>query len=44
MNMIKIELFVVLFPIGYLSTILIAETNKSLNYTLDLDEFMIWVR
>ena len=31
MKMTKLELFLVLFPVEYLSTVLIAETNKDLN-------------
>ena len=40
---IKIELFLFLFPVGYLNVILIPETNKVLKYPLDLGGFMKWV-
>ena len=43
MNMSKLEIFLVLFPVGLLNTILIPETNKFLKYPLDLGEFMRWV-
>ena len=38
--MSKLELFLVLFPVGYLNTTLIPETNKVLNDPLDLVESM----
>ena len=41
--MSKIELFFVLYTIGYHSTILIPEKNNALKGTLDLGEFMRWV-
>ena len=42
-NMSKLELFLVFFPVGYLDTILILETNEVLKGPLDLGEFMRWV-
>ena len=38
--MIKLQLFLVLFPVGYIDTILIPETSKVLNDTLDLGGFI----
>ena len=40
--MVKLEIFLVLFSIEYLNTILIPETNNILNDPLDLGEFMRW--
>ena len=37
------ELFLVLFPVVYLNTILILEANNSLNDPLDLGDFIRWV-
>ena len=39
----NIDIFLVLFPVGYLNIILNPETNKVLKYPLDLGEFMTWV-
>ena len=41
--MSKIYIFFFLFPVGYLDTILIPETNKVLKYHLYLGEFTRWV-
>ena len=43
LKMSKLDLFLVLFRVGYLNTILIPETNKVLNDPLDLGELMRWV-
>ena len=39
----NIDLFLILFPVGYLNTILIPEINKVFEYTLDPGELMRWV-
>ena len=41
--MSKLELFLVLFHVGYLNTILTPKTNKVLKDPLNLGEFMRWV-
>ena len=41
--MIKLELFLVFYPVGYLNAILAPETNKVLKDPLDPGEFMRWV-
>ena len=43
MKMTKLELFLVLFPVEYLSTVLISETNKELDQPMDLGEFIHWL-
>ena len=43
MKMTKLELFLVLFPVEYLSTVLIPETNKDLDQPMDLGEFIRWL-
>ena len=41
--MANVEVFLVLFHVGYLNNILILDTKYFLNYTLDLGGFMKWV-
>ena len=41
--MIKLDLFLTLFPIGYLNAIIIPETNNVLKDPLKLGEFVRWV-
>ena len=43
MKMTKLELFLVLFPVEYLSTVLIPETNKELDQPMDIGEFIRWL-
>ena len=43
MKMKKLELFIVLFPVEYLLTMLISETNKELDQPMDLGEFIHWL-
>jgi hypothetical protein len=43
MKMTKLELFLVLFPTDYLTTVLIPETNKELTLPMDLGEFVRWL-
>ena len=43
LKMRKLELFLVLFPVGYLKTLLTPDKKKVLKYPLDLGEFMRWV-
>ena len=43
MKMKKLELFLVLFPVEYFSTVLISETNKELDQPMDLGEFIHWL-
>ena len=38
--MIKIDIFLVLFPVGYLKTILVPEKNKVLKDPLDLSSWL----
>ena len=39
----KLDILLVLFPIGYINTILVPETNKVFKGPLDLGYFMRWV-
>ena len=41
--MSKLELLFVLFPVGYINTILISDTKKVISDPLELGEFMMWV-
>ena len=41
--MANVEVFLVLFHVGYLNNILILDTKYFINYTLDLGGFMKWV-
>ena len=43
LKMVKLDLFLVFSPVGYLSTILIPYTNTVFNYPLDLGGIMRWV-
>ena len=43
LKMINLELFLVLFPVGCLDTILIPEVKMFLKGPLDLGQFMRWV-
>ena len=43
MNMRKLDLILVSPPVDYLHIILAQDTNKVLNYTLDLGKFKRWV-
>ena len=43
MKITKLELFLVLFPVEYLLTVIIPETNKDLNHPMDLGEFIRWL-
>ena len=39
----KLKILLVLFPIGYINTIIVSETKKALNDPFYLGEFMRWV-
>ena len=41
--MTRLELLLILFPVGYLKEILIPEMNKLLKYLIDLGEFIRWL-
>ena len=43
MKITKLELFLVFFPVEYLSTVLIPEKNKELDQPMDLGEFICWL-
>ena len=43
LKMSKLDLFLVLFRVGYLNTILIPKTKKVFKDTLDIVEFIRWV-
>jgi hypothetical protein len=42
-RMSKLDLFMILFPVKYLKEVLIPETNKGLDVSLDMQEFIKWV-
>ena len=43
MNMTKLELFLILFPVDYLKEILTPKMNKILKHPMELGEFIWWM-
>ena len=41
--MMKLELFLILFPVEYLKKILIPETSNIMKHPMDLGEFIRWL-